>query len=251
MPIRIALCDDEEACRETIANLLKEYRQAASLPSFALSHFASGKELLSFIDDTNKTFDLYILDVIMPDMNGIQLGSALRERNDCGIIIYLTSSPDFAVESYNTDALHYLLKPVTSSSFSLCIDKAMKRLKHLRAEIVSIKTPCSMRIVPICNILYAERVNRSIRYYLNDSTSIDSVTFSGSFQNAAAHLLSYSCFLAVGSSFVVNLNHVMEITKSNMLLTEGHLVPIPRRTYKNVKSKWADYWLNKGEIHDI
>ena len=53
MPIRIALCDDEEACRETIANLLKEYRQAASLPSFALSHFASGKELLSFIDDTN------------------------------------------------------------------------------------------------------------------------------------------------------------------------------------------------------
>ena len=127
----------------------------------------------------------------------------------------------------------------------------MKRLKHLRAEIVSIKTPCSMRIVPICNILYAERVNRSIRYYLNDSTSIDSVTFSGSFQNAAAHLLSYSCFLAVGSSFVVNLNHVMEITKSNMLLTEGHLVPIPRRTFKNVKSKWADYWLNKGEIHDI
>lgn len=250
MQIRIALCDDETTCHETIKRLLKDYKQTVSLFSFELSCFSSGRELLDHIEDKG-TFDLYILDIIMPDMNGIRLGSALRERYDGGIIIYLTSSPDFAVESYNTDALHYLLKPVNGNRFSLCMDKAVSRLNHLRSETVSIKTPCSTRIVPIHNILYAERVNRSIRYYLNDHTTINSVSFCGTFRHAAAPLLAYSGFLAVGVSFVVNLYHVTEVTRSDMLLTGGYSIPVPRRTYEDVKSKWADYWLNKGDIHVI
>ena len=250
MQIRIALCDDETSCHETIEKLLKDYKQTASLFSFGLSCFSSGRKLLDYIDE-NGTFDLYILDIIMPDMNGIRLGSALRERYDDGMIIYLTSSPDFAVESYNTAALHYLLKPVNGSRFSLCMDKALSRLNHLREKTVSIKTPCSTRIVPIHNILYAERVKRSICYYLNDGTTINSVSSCGTFLHAAAPLLAYSSFLAVGSSFVVNLYHVTEVTKSDMLLTGGYLVPVPRRTYETVKSKWADYWLDKGDIHVI
>lgn len=68
--------------------------------------------------DTYETFHIYILDIIMPDINGVQVGAALREQGDDGLIIYLTSSPDFALESCNTDALHYLLKPIDSDSFS-------------------------------------------------------------------------------------------------------------------------------------
>ena len=250
MQIRIALCDDEAAYHEIITKLLKKYKLTASQSSFSLSYFSSGMELLNYIDE-NGTFDIYILDIIMPDMNGIQLGYSLREREDFGAIIYLTSSPDFAVESYNIDALHYLLKPINSSKFSLCMDKAINRLKHSQTENISIKTPCSTRIVPIHDILYAEHINRCICYYLNDNTTIKSVTFNSTFKNAAAPLLTYKNFLAVGSSFVVNLYHVTEVTKSEMLLTNGHIVPIPRRTYKTVKSNWADYWLNKGEINVI
>lgn len=248
--IRIALCDDETACHETTQKLLTEYRQTASPAPFTLSCFSSGQELLDYID-ANGSFDIYILDIIMPDMNGIRLGSILREHNDDGLIIYLTSSPDFAIESYNTDALHYLLKPIDGSQLSRCMEKAMNRLNRFHTETISIKTPISTRMVPIRNILYAERKNRCIRYYLNDGTVIDSVTFNGTFQNAAAALISCHGFLMVGSSFVVNLSHVTEVTRSDMLLTGEHLVPIPRRAYGAVKSKWADYWLNEGNIHAI
>lgn len=250
MQIRIALCDDETEYHETTRKLLTEYRQSSPLFSFALSHFFSGGELLDYIE-RNGAFDLYILDVIMPGLSGIQLGAALRQQNDNGLIIYLTSSPDFAVESYNTDALHYLLKPVGSEQFFLCMDKAVSRLKHALTETISVKTPGSVRIVPIHNILYAERINRCIRYYLEDGTMIDSVSFSGALQDAAAPLTAFRDFLIVGSSFVVNLYHVKEITKYDMLLNGEHLVPVPRRTYKDVKSRWADYWLNKGDIHVI
>ncbi len=250
MQIQIALCDDETACHDTTKKLLAEYAQKTSSISYTLSCFSSGRELLNYIS-ANETFDIYILDIIMPDINGIRLGVTLREQNDDGLIIYLTSSPDFAVESYNTDALHYLLKPIDSSQFFRCMDKALNRLNRSLKETISIKTPGSTRIVPIRNILYAERVNRHIRYYLNDNTVIDSVTFNGTFQNAVSLLISCHGFLIIGSSFVVNLYYVTEVTKTDMMLTGNCLVPIPRRTYETVKSKWADYWLNKGDTHAI
>ena len=250
MQIKVALCDDETGCHETTEKLLAEYKQKNSSVFFELASFSSGRELLDYID-ANQTFDIYILDIVMPGINGIQLGTALRERGDEGLIIYLTFSPDFAVESYSTDALHYLLKPIDNSQFFQCMDKAVSRLNRSLLETVSIKTPDSTRIVPIRDILYAERVNYRIRYYLNDGTVIDGVTFNGSFQNAVSPLIAYSDFLSVGSSFAVNLYYVTEVTKSDMLLTGNHHVPIPRRVHEMVKSKWADYWLNKGEIHAI
>lgn len=251
MQINVALCDDETACHDTIKKLLADYRQKTFSVSFMLSCFSSGEDLWDYIDE-NTAFDIYILDIIMPGINGIQLGTALREHGDDGLIIYLTSSPDFALESYNTDALHYLLKPISNNQFCLCMDKAISRLNHLsQEETISIKTPGSTRITAIHNILYAERVNRHIRYYLNDNTVIDSITFNDTFQNAVSLLAARPGFLIVGSSFVVNLYYVTEVTKSDMLLTGNHLVPIPRRSYETVKTAWADYWLKKGDTHAI
>lgn len=251
MQIQVALCDDDTVYHDTIKKFLANYRQKVFSVSFMLSCFSSGKDLLDYIDE-NTAFDIYILDIIMPDMNGIQLGTALRERNDDGLIIYLTSSPDFAVESYNTDALHYLLKPISNHQFYLCMDKAISRLNHRsQEETISIKTPGSTRITAIHNILYAERVDRHIRYYLNDNTIIDSITFNDTFQNAVSLLAARPGFLIVGSSFVVNLYYVTEVTKSDMLLTGNRLVPVPRRSYETVKTAWADYWLKKGDTHAI
>lgn len=250
MQIQIALCDDEKTCLETTEKLLAEYKQKVPSVSFALSRFTSGSELLDHIA-VNGAFDIYLLDIIMPDFNGIRLGTALRDQGDDGLIVYLTSSPDFAVESYGTDALHYLLKPIDGSQFFQCMDKAVNRLKRSLSETLPIRTPDSTRIVAIRDILYAERVNYRIRYYLNDNTVIDGVSFNGSFQNAVSTLTSCPDFLIVGASFVVNLYYVAEITRTDMLLTGNHVVPIPRRSYETVKSKWADYWLNRGEIHVI
>ncbi len=188
----------------------------------------------------------------MPGENGIYVAKEIQQHDNAVKIIFLTSSSDFAVESYNTDALHYLLKPINSSQFFQCIDKAVSRLNHRSlAETISIKTPGSTHIVAIRNILYAERVNRHIRYYLNDSTVIDSVTFNDTFQNAVSRLAACPSFLIVGSSFVVNLHYVTEVTRSDMLLTGNYLVHIPRRSYDTVKATWADYWLSKGDTHAI
>lgn len=158
MQMRIALCDDEKAFHKTTSMLFKQYRQTRPLDTFTLSLFSSGRELLDYTSE-HGAFDVYILDVLMPDSNGIETGAALRARNDKGMIIYLTSSPDFAVASYDTEALHYLLKPVERGLFFAVMDKAAEQFAKTHRETVTVRTADALRIIPVSDILYAEHAN--------------------------------------------------------------------------------------------
>lgn len=68
--LQIALCDDEITNHETVRELIRQYKQIHSDRTLSLSSFASGKELINHVDE-HGCFDLYILDCIMPEMNGI------------------------------------------------------------------------------------------------------------------------------------------------------------------------------------
>lgn len=246
--MRIAVCDDTKPELDKILELLREYNRIRQDLSFTLSAFSCADELLNFIDEYGR-FDLYILDIIMPETNGIQLGSALRERGDNGMIVYLTSSPDFAVDSYNIEAFHYLLKPIGAVSLFSCLDKAAEHLARLKKNAVAIKTSHSIRMIPVRDILYAERVRRLICYHIYDRSVINTATFSGTFQNAVTPLLEHREFLLVGSSFVVNLQHVTEITRQRLIIAGECEISIPRGKYETYKTKWSDYWLNDGGHH--
>lgn len=248
--MRIALCDDEKACHETIVKLIGQYKQANPGCSFLLSSFYSGKELLNHVDEYGG-FDLYILDCIMPEIDGIELGTALRRRDDQGMFFYLTTSPDFALDSYRVDAFDYLLKPIDEVLFFQSLDKAFSFFSRAMQKMVPVKTADSIRILPIADILYAERTGKQIYYYLTDDTILTGITFNGSFKDAANDLLSHNGMLLVGSSFVVNLSHVTQVTKTDMILTGNLHVPIPRRKYDAVKKEWAAFWLNGGRYHAL
>ncbi len=246
--LQLALCDDEQTYHETIKELIRQYKQANPDRSLSLSSFLSGKELLNHVDEYGG-FDLYILDCIMPEMNGIELGAALRGRDDHGMVIYLTTSPDFALDSYKVEALHYLLKPVDAMLFFQCLDKAYHSFSKMIQAVISVKTSDSIRIISVPDIRFAERTGKQVSYHLTDNTVIQSATFNGSFQNAIADLLAHKGMIPVGSSFVVNLFHVTEVTRSDLVLTGNLHVPIPRRMYETVKKEWADFWLNGGRYH--
>ena len=224
--LQIALCDDEITNHETVRELIRQYKQIHSDRTLSLSSFASGKELINHVDE-HGCFDLYIL----------------------GFLIYLTTSPDFALDSYRVDAFDYLLKPVESELFFQSLDKAYRSFSQIMQKTVAIKTTDSIRMIPIADIRYAERIDKHIDYHLTDNTVIHSTSFNCSFQNAVSELLSHKRMLLVGSSFVVNLFHVTEVTRSDLLLTGELRVPVPRRMYETVKKEWADFWLNGGRYY--
>ena len=105
--MKIAICDDDNRDLLQIASLLESYRHdRKAVLSYA--SFQNATELLVSLE--SREYDLLLLDVLMPGVNGIQAAREIREHNSRMEIVFLTSSPEFAVESYNVRAHYYLFK---------------------------------------------------------------------------------------------------------------------------------------------
>lgn len=109
--LRIAVCDDEIKELNQTEKLLNAYLQAHPQLNGQVSTFSDAKSLLAQ-REVQGHFDLYVLDIIMPEMSGIETGRQLRALGDHGEIIFLTNSNEFAADSYDVRAFFYLLKPV-------------------------------------------------------------------------------------------------------------------------------------------
>ena len=123
--MKIAVCDDNQEELHRVASLLEDYQEEKTV-SISLRLFGSSVELASIAQQEN--FDLYLLDVLMPALNGMELAREIRTFNTAVPILFLTSSPEFAVESYTVHAANYLLKPVSRESlFSAPISPPSKK----------------------------------------------------------------------------------------------------------------------------
>lgn len=130
--VRIAICDDEEKQLEQTAALLNMYLQSRSGLHGQIETFCSGGELLARAESAGG-FDLYVLDILMPELSGIDTGRRLRALGEGGEIVYLTCSNDFAADSYDVRAFFYLLKPVEQEKLFLVLDGAVEKLNHRRS----------------------------------------------------------------------------------------------------------------------
>ena len=240
--IKLALCDDEAEQREAIGALLKDYAAARSAPAVKLSVFASGRDLLAAAAECGG-FDVYVLDIVMPEISGIELGVRLRELYSRGAIIYLTISPEYAVDSYAARAFHYLVKPVEPERLYQVLDGAVAALEKQRSACVAVRTRDGLRLARLDEIMYAELAGRAVRYHLSDGTALDSVTVRGGFQEETAPLLADDRFLLCGASFVVNLFYVIAVEKGALRMDGGSRVPLPRGLAARVRSRWSSYWL--------
>ena len=137
--LRIAVCDDEPEQLEKVAGLLRDYGQRRSVPPWQVFPFPSGYALLDGAEEQGG-FDLYLLDVLMPGLDGIQTGAKLRAQGDPGEIVYLTNSRDHAVESYGVRAFYYLVKPVEAEALFPVLDAALERLERRDRESVVVHT---------------------------------------------------------------------------------------------------------------
>lgn len=243
--LKIAVCDDEARDREKITASLEAYIKDRPKLQGRIQAFESGHELLKAVNAGDR-FDLYILDVIMPEPGGIQTGLKLRSLGEGGEIIYLTSSKEYAAESYNVRAFYYLLKPVKEERLFEVLDAATQKLKRRRSSAILVSTPGGQQRVLLERILYVERVGRSMRYVCVDDT-VDSQSIRVSFREMVAPLLADSRFCLCGASFVFNLEHVAGVNGQNALLDNGVTVPLPRTAATGFKLAWGQYWLGEEE----
>ncbi len=240
--LRIAVCDDDAVELERAASLLGDYlKERPQLPA-SLSRFGDGRSLLDALKQ-GRDFDLYLLDVLMPGLNGIEVGKAVRRLGRDGAIVYLTASPDYAVDSYLTRAFFYLLKPVGREQLFEVLDQAAAALHKRKNQVTIVNTVSGLRSVPLDDILYVERVDRFMRYYLAGGETVDSRTIRGSLRDASEALLADRRFALCGASFVLGLHHVKTVGRNEALLDSGGCIPVARTAFAGLKRAWMNYWL--------
>ena len=242
--LRIAICDDELQYVQQTTNFVQEYLHSHPELSGEIFPFRLGRELLCQAEESGG-FDLYLLDIIMPGLNGIETGRQLRQLGDGGEIVYLTTSADYAVDSYSVRAFFYLLKPLEKGRLFEVLDAAVKKLDDRRNKAVLIATKDGPRRLLLDQILYVERVGRGLRYFCSGG-GVDSMSLRVPFHAAVEPLLADPRFCQCGSSFAFNLQHVTGVSGQEVLLDSGGSVAIPRASVAPFKHAWGRFWLEEG-----
>ena len=152
--MKISICDDLKNELDKLENLCFEYDRNA-----IISKYSNGQELCSELNDGNKA-DIIILDIDMPGDDGIKIGKRIRESDSDVIIIFYTSYPQYAVESYDCDAFYYLMKDCSKEKFFTVLKRAYDKLKINRKYVIiqQRKTPRRISISDMKVVSLNERL---------------------------------------------------------------------------------------------
>lgn len=239
--INISLCDDEREYIEAIRRELSEYQRVASPEPFAVADFSSPSRLVASVE--KRASDIYILDILMPGTDGIELGRAIRRMDPDGIIIYLTSSAEFAISSYEVGAFYYLLKPVDGQTLRPVMDRAVDHVLRRRREGLVVRTRSGDVFLPFSQLLYAELDSRAVCYHLADGSQLRGLTLRTPFKTACGALLRDRRFVMCGASWCVNLSMVTAVGCDGVTLRGGSTLSLSKRALGDIHAPWLDYWL--------
>lgn len=239
--MRIAICDDENQYRTILLYLVNEYADKHKNYDISVTAFSHAKDLLNATSDIGG-FDIYILDIAMPDIDGIDLGVRLRQMSHNGIIIYLTSSKKYAIDSYKVKAFNYLLKPIEPTSFISALEEAIGALSDTVEKSIIIKTKDSNMRISFNDIMYVELCNRIAVLHLINGSTVESTYLRIPFSQAMQELLTDNRFMLCERGFIVNLSHITVVGTDDILFNDSHKVYLSKRICNSIRSAWSDFW---------
>ncbi len=232
--IKIAVCEDDPSEQQTLRQLLSSYFNAHDF-HFTLSFFSSGGDLLRALPE--RDFSLLFLDIFMDGIDGMETARRIRSGNYDLPIIFITASRDFAVESYEVNALYYLTKPLTADKLTAAMSRCTDLLKTSRRclEVVSGRETVRVRLK---EILYAEAFgNRIMLHTLNEDIPV--------YQSLDTLIQKVGDpFLRCHRSFVVNMDFIQRIEGKDFILTSGDRVPIRTNGKPRVIEQYNYYFAN-------
>lgn len=242
----LAYCEDEEIQIEYIRQLAEQWALEKGVPLQFLS-YRSAEELL-FEQGEHYPFDLLILDIDMKGMSGMELAHKIREKGDQLPILFLTNRKEYVFEGYEVNAFRYLLKPISEEKLFPLLDeinsaeKEDKRylIENIDGEIIKIA---------LDSILYLE-----VRGHY---TCIHVMERAGNGENAVLQLkkslseleqelLSVTGgrkeFVSTHRSYLVNLQHVERVMRTECKLSDGSSIPVSRNSYGAVNQAFIAFY---------
>ena len=172
------------------------------------------------------SFDLLLLDIEMPGIDGVTLAKTIRRTNKSVNIVFITGYSDYISEGYEVSALHYLVKPVDREKFIRTLDRAYENaLRYM--QYLTLKLPDSTVRVPFGEIRYLEVRQNYVTVYADRAYTVKQPL-----SEFERQLASDNSFFRVGRSYIVNLRCIRQAAKKEIILLDGTAIPLPRGMYE-------------------
>lgn len=229
--IVVAICEDEGYILEELRKKVEKYINRKSLNA-SIKTFTSGEELLK----AKKKPDIILLDLMLPGIGGLEVARHISSRSR---IIFVTSYREYAVEAFDANAVHYLVKPVTEERLFLALDRAVNQTEQTDNQALALVKNGKTQVIFIRDILYCEVFNHQVRIHTVHGT----YDYFGTLDLLESKL--DERFFRCHRSFVVNLSCVAGQEKGVAILTNGERIFISRRKQTDFIQRLLNFLKNE------
>lgn len=233
MNLKIAVCDDNRNDREKLKSILINYYMANDI-ELSVDLYTNGKELLEHYRKS-KDYQILLLDIEMPEINGIQAAETIRSEIDKHvIIIFFSNYPQYMQDSFRVRPFYYITKPFVPDDIFHLMDNVVKEIESSRIIYSLISTEKGDITFNIRELLYIE-ASDSRRNLLTFHFPDQVLTTKGTLTHWNGQLKDYNFYQSC-RSILVNLLHIHYFDKGSIILRNGEAVPVSRKKEKELKT---------------
>ncbi len=236
--MKIAICDDQHLFIDELSTMINKILFNLE-EDYNIETFNSGEELLKKLNNAPSDYDIIFLDILMGGITGMETAKKIRENIDNTPIVFFTSTPEFALEGYEVNAINYLLKPIN-------FDKVKSILVNLKQDSNNTNNKFSFNVnndiysVDFNDINFFEVINRIV--YI-DTVSNDKFKNIGFYQklDTLESELSEKGFIRSHRSYLVNMKNIKHISSESIIFLDGSEAPMSRRKRNIIKDEFLVY----------
>ena len=228
--LKIALCEDNKIQHNQIVSFI----ETISMPKHTLDSFYKGNDLFTNIQEAmnnKEPYDIVIMDIDLPDGNGIKFSKKINVFSPHTIIIYMTSYEDYVSDVYDTNHIYFVLKKNYQKYLPHALSLAYEVLNKERRASLKIFWNKEEYNILVKDIFYLERQLRKTLIVTPTQTYVTSEKLENLLKRLG------ETFAMSHRSFIINLKMVQEISKDSALLIDGTTIPISRSYYKALKDQ--------------
>lgn len=234
--IRIAIAEDDVQEAHRLQELVEQFGKENDV-AVQITLFSDGAKLTG---NYHPEWDLLLLDVDMPVMNGFETAKNIRGTDPDVCIVFITNLAQYAIRGYDVGALDYLLKPVKYPALAMRLKRVLRLLHTRETEALMLKTDGNIVRVPLNRICYIEIFDHSLHYHTVEGV----ITTGGSTLSSLEKSLVPRGFVRCHNCYLVNMRYVDEVHGNTLQVAEKEL-PVSRNRRREVIDALLSY--AKGE----
>lgn len=228
--LRIAVCDDMPDFLDQIQQCILRWPDGPDRVS--VNTFTDADTLIT--SHSRTPFDIILLDVVMPLLSGIDAAKEIRQQDKSVKIVFLTSSPEFAVDSYRVKASNYLLKPLDAKKLYRCLEELSEDILQ-NAKRILVKGRYGFHRIALQDIEFVESDNKYIHFFLVNKTTLTSSDPLYAYEHK---LLLADGFFKCNRSYIVNLYRIDSFSTKEIRMRSGYRIPISRSFQKEFETAY-------------